>query len=122
MWATLFVIQSPECPFSSSKLIECLNPVIFFLVGISHHYPKVANWFRSLARDPRFSTAVWTASDDNGYEAFHEFIVSTSTKQRGTQNEGIPFTSRQKEPKTVQFKSDSSYVSDYYINRISYSR
>lgn len=48
---------------------------VYLYVGIGHNFPQVASWFRSLARNAQFSTAVWTASDDRGYEAFNEYII-----------------------------------------------
>lgn len=55
-------------------MIVCLD--------IARDYPRVAQWFRSLARDSHFSKAAWTASDDKGYEGFYEFLVQRSTSSK----------------------------------------
>lgn len=46
-----------------------------FYLDIARDYPKIAQWYRSLARDSRFSSAVWAASNDKGFEGFYEFII-----------------------------------------------
>ena len=102
VWTTLFVILSPECVFSSRMLyicpftclcvhcyyvyIHCIESCIhyYFLsihLGINHDFPKVAQWFRELSRHPAFSSAVWTASDDQGYESFYNFIINSKEKK-----------------------------------------
>ena len=66
--------------------IHCIESCIhyYFLsihLGINHDFPKVAQWFRELSRHPAFSNAVWTASDDQGYESFYNFIINNKGKK-----------------------------------------
>ena len=37
-------------------------------------YPLVCRWFISLARRDHFTSAVWKASNDVGFDAFHDFV------------------------------------------------
>ncbi|XP_019851279.1 PREDICTED: methionine--tRNA ligase, cytoplasmic-like isoform X2 [Amphimedon queenslandica] len=86
VWSTLLVIQSPESKLSSN---------------IARDYPKIAQWYRSLARDSRFSSAVWAASNDKGFEGFYDFIIpSGSGKSKSTTTGGKGQSSKAEKERT----------------------
>ena len=43
--------------------------------GVHKDYPLVTCWFVSLAKRESFSSAVWTASKDVGFEAYSSFVL-----------------------------------------------
>ena len=43
--------------------------------GVHKDYPLVTCWFVSLAKRDSFSSAVWTASKDVGFEAYSSFVL-----------------------------------------------
>ena len=57
-------------------------------------YPLVCRWFISLARRDHFTSAVWKASNDIGFDAFHDFIKGAkkahSTHSIPAESDGRP--------------------------------
>ena len=43
-------------------------------LALHKDYPLVCRWFISLARQDHFTFAVWKASNDVGFDAFHDFV------------------------------------------------
>ena len=51
----------------------CLD-LFHLTVALHKDYPLVCRWFISLARRDHFTSAVWKASNDVGFDAFRDFI------------------------------------------------
>ena len=51
------------------------------LSALHKDYPLVCRWFISLARRDQFTSAVWKASDDVGFDAFRDFVQGTRKTQ-----------------------------------------
>ncbi len=47
----------------------------FNIIGIIKEFPLVSRWFISLAKSSPFMAAVWGASNDVGYSAYHAFLL-----------------------------------------------
>lgn len=43
--------------------------------GVIKDYPLVSSWFISIAKNKSVVSAIWKASDDVGYSAYHQFIL-----------------------------------------------
>ena len=57
------------------------NPIFVPHSALHKDYPLVCRWFISLARRDQFTSAVWKASDDIGFDAFHDFVQGTGKTQ-----------------------------------------
>ena len=57
------------------------------IVAFHKDYPLVCRWFISLAKHDPFTSAVWKASEDQGYDALKKFVLGN------TKPSSIPHTS-----------------------------
>lgn len=46
--------------------------------GLHFAYQNVSQWYRELSKVSFISSAIWSASDDRGYECFYEYLVKNS--------------------------------------------
>ncbi|XP_064397702.1 methionine--tRNA ligase, cytoplasmic-like isoform X2 [Halichondria panicea] len=58
VWSTLYVLLAPDAPDS-----------------FHGDYPRVCSWFISLAQLEEFTTSVWKASSDRGYDLFRTITL-----------------------------------------------
>ena len=55
-----------------------VNAKVFYfycLSGIIKEFPLVSRWFITLAKTEPFARAVWGASNEVGYDAYHSFLL-----------------------------------------------
>ena len=48
--------------------------IVISFPALHKDYPLVCRWFISLARRDHFTSAIWKASNDVGFDAFHDYI------------------------------------------------
>ncbi len=73
----------------ASNHIHCSNHCQ--LLGVLKESPLVCRWFISLSKNDPFSAAVWKASNDVGYSAYHTFMM-----QHGKQSSFSPVSLQHK--------------------------
>ena len=44
-------------------------------LALHKDHPELCRWFSSLRRQEKFTTAVWKASRDKGYDAYRNFLL-----------------------------------------------
>ncbi len=53
-------------------------PLLFIVTGLHFAYQHVSKWFLVLSKSPSLLFGVWSASDDEGYDSFFNFLVQKS--------------------------------------------